>query len=104
MKPQQLLEHVVRESVLVTFQDALEGWELFFGTNAPVIYEGFVHDYRSGEALPQTGSVRQRRITFPAAPIEMRQLTGAVLEIQATGQRYYFNLDVRREVAQPSER
>jgi hypothetical protein len=104
MTPMQFLEHASRKSVVVTFKDSLEGWELFFGTDAPVIYEGFVHDYRSDEALPEKGGVVRRRFIFPAPPIEMRHLKGAVLEIQTASRRYYFNLDVRREVAAPSER
>jgi len=47
--------------------DALrELWEISYDPSAPPIYDGLVHDYRMGEALPRSGFLGVRRTPLPA--------------------------------------
>jgi mono/diheme cytochrome c family protein/DNA-binding beta-propeller fold protein YncE len=58
-----------RKSFVVALKDLPEVWEISYDPDAAPIHDGFVHDYRSGEALPTPGYLGVRR-TLLDEPIE----------------------------------
>ena len=51
-----------RHSFIVALKDIKEVWEINYSDHPPKIYPGYVHDYRSGEGLAETGKFPIRRI------------------------------------------
>ena len=45
-------------------KDIAEVWELTYDPTAPPVYEGYVHDYRSGEGVAAQGPFPVRRIVL----------------------------------------
>lgn len=99
--PRALLPHAGRRSVIATFPAFDEVWELSLDPEAPPVYDGLVHDWRLGEAIPKPGFFTPRRIALappmperwfldPAWPWIAGALDDAVLVV---------HLDVRRVVA-----
>lgn len=92
-----------RHSMVLHFQEPVV-WELFMAANAPVVYEGMVHDFRMGEALgePAEFPVRQIALPFPAAilsPVPARP--EVIIAGESPAGRWQIglmNLDVRRMI------
>jgi mono/diheme cytochrome c family protein len=51
-----------RKSFIVALKDVPEAWEITYDPNAEPVYEGLVHDYQLGEAVPVPGPFPVRRI------------------------------------------
>lgn len=99
----RLVEVVYRQSVLVTFKDSNEMWELFLAPDAEMVFEGMVHDYRMGEGISEPRSLPIRRIAVDGQMdnffVEPR--SPHVWQLKKNGAGNYarrFNLDVRRTV------
>lgn len=101
LSPIGLWEHKRRGSVIVAFRDSHECWELFFREDAPEIFEGFVHDYRSAEAIGESGSVRLRRMQLPRVATGVKITSLPYIVVETTAEPIWFNLDVRRETDPP---
>lgn len=64
--PQAVLRHAGRGSVVVAQPALDELWELLLDPGAPPVFDGYVHDWRMGEAIATPGWFTPRRI--PLAP------------------------------------
>jgi mono/diheme cytochrome c family protein/DNA-binding beta-propeller fold protein YncE len=51
-----------RDSFIVALKDLKEVWEISYLDDPPAVYNGYVHDYRSGEGLAEQGLFPVRRI------------------------------------------
>ena len=51
-----------RKSFIAALKDIPEAWEIIYDDNAEPVYEGLVHDYKMGEAVPVKGPFPVRRI------------------------------------------
>lgn len=51
-----------RESFIVALKDLKEIWEIYYADNPPKVFNGYVHDYRMGEGLAETGGFPIRKI------------------------------------------
>ncbi len=91
-----------RRSFIVALKDVPEVWELPYDPKAAPVYEGYVHDWRLGEAIAEKGPFPVRRIAlddilddfFFDAPYD--HLIGASRE---AGKGQVVNLNVRRKIA-----
>jgi hypothetical protein len=101
LTPIGLLEHKHRGSVIVVFRESHECWELFFRADAPEIFEGFVHDYRSAEAIGESGPVRLRRMQLPRVATGVKITSLPYIIVETVAAPIWFNLDIRRETAPP---
>jgi mono/diheme cytochrome c family protein/DNA-binding beta-propeller fold protein YncE len=92
-----------RESFIVALKDIPEVWEIPYGPKTGPVYEGLVHDYRSGEALADNGPFPVRRIVLDDILDDFffdpayDHLVGAARDGH-TGQ--VVNLNVRRKIAE----
>lgn len=94
-----------RESFLAGFESLPEAWELPYGANAEPVFEGFVHDYRMGEGIPEPGPLPVRRIPLKA-PLPRPNLDEKPYEVTwpdpaDPGRRNVLNLDARRTYVEP---
>ncbi len=101
LTPIGLLEHKHRGSVIVVFRESPECWELFYRADAPEIFEGFVHDYRSAEAIGESGPIRLRRMQLPRVATGVKITPLPYIIVETATAPIWFNLDVRRETAPP---
>jgi len=91
-----------RKSFVVALKDIPEVWELTYDPNAPPVYEGYVHDYRSGEGVAEKGPFPVRRIVLDDVLDDFffdpkyDHLIGASRE---AGKGQVVNLNVRRKIA-----
>ncbi len=53
-----------RNSFIVALKDLKQVWEINYTDNPPVIYRGYVHDYKMGEGLAEQGRFPVRRIAL----------------------------------------
>jgi WD40 repeat protein len=51
-----------RESFIVALKDLKEVWEISYSDNPEKVYQGYVHDFKMGEALAEEGPFPVRRI------------------------------------------
>ncbi len=96
-----------RKSFVVALKDVAELWEISYDPNAEPVFEGYVHDYRMGEAIPTRGQFAIRRTPldeplddfFFDAPY--RHAIGATRPKTGSdvAQGQVVNLDVRRRIA-----
>ena len=93
------------KSFVVGFAGGTQLWELSYDPNAEPIFDGLVHDYRSGEGIARPGYLGLRR-TLLEAPLDQlflspdeRHVLGLGLARGTTGQLQVVNLDVRRRIA-----
>lgn len=99
--PQVVLRHAGRRSVIATFPAFDEVWELSLDPAAPPVYDGLVHDWRMGEAIPTPGFFTPRRIVLPP-PMPQHWFVDAALPWIAGAlddEVLIVHLDVRRIVA-----
>ncbi len=101
LTPIGMMEHKRRGSVIVVFRGSTECWELFFRADAPEIYEGFVHDYRSAEAIGESGPVRLRRMQLPRVATGVKITSLPYIFVETASAPIWFNLDIRREAGPP---
>ena len=91
-----------RQSFVVALKDVPELWEITYDPHAAPVYEGYVHDYRSGEAIAEKGPFPVRRIALDDVLDDFffdpsyRNVIGAARE---AGRGQVVNLDVRRRIA-----
>ena len=99
-----------RRSFVVALKDIPEIWEISYDPQAKPIYDGYVHDYRMGEAIAKPGYLGVRR-TILKEPLEdfffdqsyayvlgaTRPKAGAA---SGTPNVEVVNLDVRRKIAE----
>jgi DNA-binding beta-propeller fold protein YncE len=91
-----------RKSFIVALKDVAEVWEITYDANAAPVYEGYVHDYRSGEGIAEKGPFPVRRIVLDDVLDDFffdppyRHLIGAS---RGAGKGQVVNLDVRRKIA-----
>lgn len=99
--PQALLPHAGRRSVLAMFPAFDEVWELSLDPAAPPVFDGLVHDWRSGEALPKPGFFTPRRsVLVPPMPARWWLDAAWPWVAGALGDEVQvLHLDVRRVVA-----
>jgi mono/diheme cytochrome c family protein/DNA-binding beta-propeller fold protein YncE len=91
-----------RKSFIVALKDVPEVWELTYDSAAAPVYEGYVHDYRQGEAVAEKGPFPIRRIVLDDVLDDFffdagyDHLIGASRE---AGKGQVVNLNVRRRIA-----
>ncbi len=91
-----------RKSFIAALKDIPEVWELTYDPDAPPVYEGYVHDYRSAEAVAAKGPFPVRRIVLDDVLDDFffdhkyDHLIGASRE---GGKGQVVNLNVRRRIA-----
>lgn len=64
--PQAVLHHTGRRSLVVSHPALDELWELPLDPEAPPVFDGYVHDWRMGEAIATPGWFTPRRIPMAA--------------------------------------
>ncbi|QIL43699.1 cytochrome C oxidase Cbb3 [Acidovorax sp. HDW3] len=97
-----------RNSFVVALKDIPELWEISYDKKAAPIYDGYVHDYKMGEALPKPGYLGVRRTPLDE-PLDdfffdqsYRHALGATRPkagAAASASAQVVNLDVRRKIA-----
>ncbi|MFO1321347.1 MAG: cytochrome D1 domain-containing protein [Burkholderiales bacterium] len=91
-----------RKSFVAALKDVPELWELTYDDKAEPVYEGYVHDYRSHEALPVAGPFPPRRTQLDGIlddfffDASYAHVIGASRD--ATG-GHVVNLDIRKTIA-----
>lgn len=102
----QLLSLPSRQSWLLAPEALNELWEISWNPGAAPIYDGLVHDYRMGEALPRSGFLGVRRTPLPAPLPELLVPEGSGFAVGAQPcQRptpctlRMFHLDTRSQMA-----
>ena len=91
-----------RKSFVAALKDIPEAWELTWDKDAPPVYEGYVHDYRSAEGVAEKGPFPVRRIVVDDIlddfffDAKYDHLIGASRE---AGKGQVVNLNVRRRIA-----
>jgi len=96
-----------RKSFVVALKDVAELWEISYDPQAEPVFEGYVHDYRMGEAIATKGQFAIRR-TLLDEPLDdfffdasYRHAIGAARPKTGSDvtQGQVVNLDVRRRIA-----
>jgi hypothetical protein len=96
-----------RRSFVVALKDIAELWEISYDPQAEPIFDGYVHDYKMGEAIAKPGTFGVRR-TLLDEPLDdfffdqgYRNALGATRP-RADGKpsAQVVNLDVRRKIAE----
>jgi hypothetical protein len=93
-----ILLHRKRQSLMLSFENSTEIWEVFFAPDAAPVFEGLVHDYRMQEAVAEVAELPVRRIRLDHQHGGAMFLLGDQPELHfwtPTG-RSVLNLDVRR--------
>lgn len=95
--------HGARQSLLAALHDLPELWEVQLADDAPPVYDGLVHDWRLGEALPSPGHLGVRRVPL-ARPLDALWVDARVPWVLALARGrpdevLVIHLDVRRVVA-----
>lgn len=90
-----------RKSFIVGLKDLPEIWEVSYDPAAQPFYEGYVHDYKMGEALPTPGFLNARRtvLDVPLDDFFFTQDYANVVGASREGRGQVVNLDVRRAIA-----
>ena len=96
-----------RSSFVVALKDLPELWEISYDRNAAPIFDGYVHDYRTGEGVAQPGFLGVRRTPLDE-PLDdfffdqsYRYALGATRpRSDGAPNAQVVNLDVRRKVAE----
>ncbi|MFN3566906.1 MAG: cytochrome D1 domain-containing protein [Burkholderiaceae bacterium] len=89
-----------RASFVVLFADIAEAWELSYDPHAEPVYDGLVHDYRTGEGIAERGPFAVRRIFLdePLADAEFSTDFSQFTARTADGSLHVINLHVRRRI------
>lgn len=99
-----------RKSFVAALEDVAELWEIAYDEGAAPIFDGYVHDYRMGEAIAKPGFLNPRRTPLAAPLVEFafdtdhHNVLGTMLHPDAAGDHEatvkVVNLDVRRQIAE----
>lgn len=94
-----------RRSFVAAWPDLGEVWEIPLDPAAPPIYDGLVHDYRMGEAIPSPGhlGVRRTPLAMPMAAFAYADDRLPWIAGLLGDQVQIVHLDVRRRIAQWSQ-
>lgn len=100
-RAQALFAHAGRSSLIATWPAMAELWEIQLDPSAPPIFDGLVHDWRMGEALPSPGFLGVRRVALEAPPAGVVLADPRVPWVAglSDGGVAVLHLDVRRRVA-----
>ncbi|MBI3157147.1 MAG: hypothetical protein HYZ20_17340 [Burkholderiales bacterium] len=100
-RAQALFAHAGRASLLVAWSGFGELWEIPLDPRAPPIFDGLVHDYRMGEALPRPGYLGVRRVPLEGPPPRFVLADPRVPWVAGLvdGGVAVVHLDVRRRIA-----
>lgn len=91
-----------RKSFVAALKDVPELWELTYDDKAEPVYEGYVHDYRSHEAIPVPGPFPPRRTQLDGIlddfffDASYAHVIGASRDAKGG---HVVNLDIRRTIA-----
>ena len=93
-----------RRSFVIVFAGLPELWELSVDADAPPVYDGLVHDWRLGEAVPTPGFLGVRRTRLPAPAATLRPEDGQTpsqphVLVSVPGAELLVHLEVRRVIA-----
>lgn len=95
-----------RKSFFVALKDSPEIWEISYDRNAEPVYEGLVHDYRMGEAIPKPGFLGVKRTILDESLedifffVDGRHALGrARSNVAGSSQLHVINLDIRRRIS-----
>ena len=90
-----------RHSFVAAMKDMPELWEISYDPAAKPIFDGYVHDYKMGEAIATPGFLNPRRTTLETVLDDFffTQDYTAVMGTARTGEGQVVNLDVRRKIA-----
>jgi len=91
-----------RKSFVAALKDIPELWEIPYGDNAAPVYQGLVHDYRSGEGIAAAGPFPVRRVRLDDYLDDFFFDPSYAYVIGASrdgGKGQVVNLDVRRRIA-----
>jgi hypothetical protein len=97
----QLVAHAGRRSFVASWPALGELWEISLDPAAPPIFDGLVHDYRMGEAIPTSGFLGIRRAPLPRAVPELAFADPRASWVAGTlgDAVVVVHLDVRRTIA-----
>jgi hypothetical protein len=101
LEPAQLVDAAPRKSLVAIMRGGLEAWEILYDPNAPPVYDGFVHDYRSGEGIAASGPFPVRRIVLgqPIGPALFDPAFDHLIAAEGRARLAVLNLNVRRVIA-----
>lgn len=90
-----------RKSFIAALKDIPELWEISYDPKAPLIFDGFVHDYKMAEALAKPGylNVRRTQLETPLDDFYFDKSYADVMGASRAGKSQVVNLDVRRKIA-----
>lgn len=90
-----------RRSFVAAMKDMPEIWEISYDQNAAPIYNGYVHDYKMGEAIALAGFQNPRRTVLDSALDDFffDPSYAYVMGASREGKGQVVNLDVRRKIA-----
>jgi len=90
-----------RRSFVAAMKDIPELWEISYDPKAAPIFDGYVHDYKMGEAIALDGFHNPRRTTLES-PLEDFYFDASYANVMGAsrqGRAQVVNLDVRRKIA-----
>ena len=90
-----------RKSFIIGLKDLPEIWEVSYDPAAPPIHDGYVHDYKMGEAIATPGFLNPRRTQLEGVLDDFffTQDYAHVVGASREGRGQVVNLDVRRTIA-----
>jgi len=90
-----------RKSFVVGLKDLPEIWEVSYDPQAKPFFDGYVHDYKMGEAIATPGFLNPRRTELeePLDDFFFTQDYANVVGASREGRGRVVNLDVRRRIA-----
>lgn len=90
-----------RKSFVAAMKDMPELWEISYDTGAAPIHDGYVHDYKMGEAIAKPGYLNPRRTQLDDVldDFYFDQSYRNIMGASRKGLGQVVNLDVRRKIA-----
>lgn len=90
-----------RHSFVAAMKDMPEIWEISYDPSAPPFYDGYVHDYKMGEAIatPAFQNPRRTRLDSVLDDFYFDPSYAYVMGASRAGAAQVVNLDIRRKVA-----
>lgn len=90
-----------RRSFVAAMKDIPELWEISYDPGAAKIYDGYVHDYKMGEAIAKPGYLNPRRTPLDSQLDDFffDQSYRNVMGASRDGKAQVVNLDARRKIA-----
>ena len=90
-----------RKSFIAGLKDLPEVWEISYDPDAKPFFDGYVHDYKMGEAIATPGFLKPRRtvLDVPLDDFFFTQSYENLVGASREGRGQVVNLDVRRPIA-----